>query len=175
MSDHSFGCKTFRYLGLRLKTRCSSFHFPLSSSSLPDLLVLHRISSSSTGSVRPLPDLLVLTRSVLICICIWVMIIDKYTRVRTFLNDMLRYLLRNLHITQKHLQFLQSRAERSDSGKAYFLIFERSEVQRESGSLKYFKLFSLATFLAQVYLEVHEIGQELVRDPKQKYPHFLVQ
>ncbi|KAJ1432094.1 Nuclear control of ATP synthase 2 [Sesbania bispinosa] len=132
------------------------------------------------------------------------MIVTKESRVHAVLEDVLGRVLINLHSIQKNLQFWQSRAERSDGRKAYFMVFERgprafidetvkllrgrgaqgSSMQNLCQSASDFinervtvlssLRFSLATFLAQVYVEVDKIGEELVTDPENKLPSLLV-
>ncbi|KAF7815562.1 protein DGS1, mitochondrial [Senna tora] len=128
---------------------------------------------------------------------------SKPSRVHDLLEDIFKHVLINLHSTQKNLQFWQSRAMRSDTSKAYFMILERGPrafidetVQlfgraAQGSSIKHLSQsasayinervtvlsnlrYSLATFLAQVYVEVDRIGEELVMDPEQKLPSLLV-
>ncbi|KAG5064573.1 hypothetical protein JHK85_005756 [Glycine max] len=128
----------------------------------------------------------------------------KRSRVHDVLEDILERVLINLHSVQKNLQFWQSRAKRSDSEKARFMIFERgprafidetvkllrgltaqgSSTQNLSQSASDYidervgflssLRYSLATFLAQVYMEVDKIGEDLVEDPETKLPSLLV-
>ncbi|KAK7372723.1 hypothetical protein VNO80_06110 [Phaseolus coccineus] len=131
-------------------------------------------------------------------------LITKRSRVHGIVEGILERILINLHSIQKNLHFWQFRAKRSDSQKARFMIFERgprafidetvkllrgltaqgsstqSLCQSASGfidervavlsSLRY----SLATFLAQVYMEVDKIGEDLVADPETELPSLLV-
>ncbi|ESW13521.1 hypothetical protein PHAVU_008G203700 [Phaseolus vulgaris] len=131
-------------------------------------------------------------------------LITKRSRVHGIVEGILERILINLHSIQKNLHFWQFRAKRSDSQKARFMIFERgprafidetvkllrgltaqgsstqSLCQSASGfidervavlsSLRY----SLATFLAQVYMEVDKIGEDLVADPETELPTLLV-
>ncbi|XP_016191513.1 protein DGS1, mitochondrial [Arachis ipaensis] len=130
--------------------------------------------------------------------------IIKESRVHGVLEDILEHVLLNLHSIEKNLQFWQSKSEKSDASKAYFMVFERgpsafinetakllcgnaaqgSLVQNLCqtasvyiherltvlSSLRY----ALATFLAQFYVEVDKIGEELVKDPQHKLPSLLV-
>ncbi|KAL5125671.1 Protein DGS1, mitochondrial [Glycine soja] len=128
----------------------------------------------------------------------------KRSRVHDVLEDILERVLINLHSVQKNLQFWQSRAKRSDSEKARFMIFERGPrafidetvkllrgltaqgsstqnlsqsasdyIDERVGFLSSIR-YSLATFLAQVYMEVDKIGEDLVEDPETKLPSLLV-
>ncbi|XP_054819441.1 protein DGS1, mitochondrial [Prosopis cineraria] len=131
------------------------------------------------------------------------LVMSKPSRVHDVLEDIFEHVLKNLHSIQKNLQFWQSRAERSDTSKAYFMIIERgprafidetvqllrgreahgSSVQQLGHSATVYinervtvlstLRYSLATFLAQVYVEVDRIGEELVKDPEQKLPSLL--
>ncbi|RDX65265.1 Protein DGS1, mitochondrial, partial [Mucuna pruriens] len=131
-------------------------------------------------------------------------LITKGSRVHGVVEDILNRALINLHSIQKNLQFWQSRAEGSDSKKARFMIFERgprafidetvkllrgrtaqgSSIQNLCQSASGYinervavlsaLRYSLATFLAQVYMEVDKIGEELVVDPESKLPSMLV-
>ncbi|XP_044483600.1 protein DGS1, mitochondrial isoform X2 [Mangifera indica] len=110
----------------------------------------------------------------------------------------------NLHNIQKNLQFWQSRAEGSNSQTVYFMIFERGPQAFLNGTAQLLKdclsersaieqlcqyasahIFerivvlttlrcSLATFLAQVYMEVEKRGEELVKEPEKSLPSLLV-
>ncbi|KAI9086835.1 hypothetical protein K1719_031158 [Acacia pycnantha] len=131
------------------------------------------------------------------------LVTSKPYRVHDVLEDIFEHVLTNLHSIQKNLQFWQSRAERSDTSKAYFMILERgprafidetihllrgreahgSSIQLLSQSASVYinervtvlsnLRYSLATFLAQVYFEVDKTGEELVKDPEQKLPSLL--
>ncbi|XP_028803932.1 protein DGS1, mitochondrial [Neltuma alba] len=128
---------------------------------------------------------------------------SKPSRAYDVLEDIFEHVLKNLHSIQKNLQFWQSRAEKSDASKAYFMILERgprafidetvhllrgheangSSIQQLSQSASVYinervtvlstLRYSLATFLAQVYFEVDRTGEELVKDPEQKLPSLL--
>ncbi|XP_052185734.1 protein DGS1, mitochondrial [Diospyros lotus] len=120
------------------------------------------------------------------------------------LEDILEHIFSDLHSIQKNLHFWQSKAEESNARKVYFMIFERgprafvkgtAQLIRESiaegfgmqhlslsasaliaerisvlTSLRYY----LATFLAQVYIEVDRFAEELVKDPEKSLPFLLV-
>ncbi|XP_027329356.1 protein DGS1, mitochondrial isoform X1 [Abrus precatorius] len=132
------------------------------------------------------------------------MIMTEESRVHVVLEDLLQHVLINLHSIQKNLQFWQSRAERSNAKKAYFMMFERgprafidetvkllrgraaqgssiqnlcqsaSDYINERVAVLSCLRCSLATFLAQVYMEVDKIGEELMTDPEKKLPFLLV-
>ncbi|KDO66418.1 hypothetical protein CISIN_1g007748mg [Citrus sinensis] len=116
----------------------------------------------------------------------------------------MEHIFLNLHNIQKNLQFWQSRAEGSNAQKAYFMMFERGpfafingtaqilrDCMAEGGSVQHLcqsasvhiseritvlttLRSSLATFLAQVYMEVEKYGEELVEDPEKLLPFLLV-
>ncbi|KAH9790355.1 protein DGS1 [Citrus sinensis] len=120
------------------------------------------------------------------------------------LEDIMEHIFLNLHNIQKNLQFWQSRAEGSNAQKAYFMMFERGpfafingtaqilrDCMAEGGSIQHLcqsasvhiseritvlttLRSSLATFLAQVYMEVEKYGEELVEDPEKLLPFLLV-
>ncbi|KAK2431397.1 protein DGS1, mitochondrial [Trifolium repens] len=126
------------------------------------------------------------------------------SRVHAVLEDVLERVLTNLHNIQKNLQFWQSIAEKSDNRKAYFMIFERGPrafigetvnllrgraaqssslqnlCQSASGYVNERVTIlsslrcSLAIFLAQIYVEVDKVGEELITDPENKLPSLLV-
>ncbi|XP_061372571.1 protein DGS1, mitochondrial [Gastrolobium bilobum] len=132
------------------------------------------------------------------------MILTKESKVHGVLEDILERVLINLHGIQKNLQFWQSRAERSDAWKAYFMVFERgprafvdetvkllrgraaegssiqnlcqssSEYINERVTVLSSLRYSLATFLAQVYMEVDKVGEEIVTDPEKKLHSLLI-
>ncbi|KAI5433416.1 protein DGS1, mitochondrial isoform X1 [Lathyrus oleraceus] len=125
------------------------------------------------------------------------------SRVHAVLKDVLERVLTNLHRIQKNLQFWQSIAEKSDNRKAYFMVFERgprafigetvkllrgraaqdsslqnlcqsaSDHVNERVSVLSCLRCSLATFLAQIYVEVDKVGEELLKDPENKLPSLL--
>ncbi|XP_058743106.1 protein DGS1, mitochondrial [Vicia villosa] len=125
------------------------------------------------------------------------------SRVHGVLKDVLERFLTNLHRIQKNLQFWESIAEKSDNRKAYFMMFERgprafidetvkllrgrvaqdsylrnlgqsaSDHVNERVSVLSCLRCSLAIFLAQIYVEVDKVGQELITDPESKLPSLL--
>ncbi|KAK7300276.1 hypothetical protein RJT34_11118 [Clitoria ternatea] len=126
------------------------------------------------------------------------------SRVHALLEDLLARVLINLHSIQKNLRFWQFRAQRSRANKAYFMVFERGPRALVDETIKLLRgraaqvsslqnlcqsasdyinervtvlsglRSSLATFLAQVYMEVDKIGGDLVTDPEYKLPSLLV-
>ncbi|XP_010651562.1 protein DGS1, mitochondrial isoform X2 [Vitis vinifera] len=126
------------------------------------------------------------------------------SRVFDVLEDILEHLFLNLHNIQKNLQFWQSRAEESNARKAYFMIFERGprafitrtvqfirESVAQGSSLQLLSQsasahiseritiltslrYSLATFLAQVHIDIDKFGEELVNDPEKSLSSLLV-
>ncbi|KAI4308238.1 hypothetical protein L6164_031335 [Bauhinia variegata] len=131
------------------------------------------------------------------------LVLTEASRVHDILEDILDHVLINLHCIQKNLQFWQSKAQRSDTRKAYFMIFERGPRAFIDGTIQLLRgstahggssqhlcesasafinervtvlsslRYSLATFLAQVYVEVDRVGEELVKDPQNKLPSLL--
>lgn len=131
-------------------------------------------------------------------------VLKQSSRVYDVLEEMMARTLLNLHNVQKNLQFWQSRAEGTDYRRAYFMIFERGPFAFVDGAVKFVRksvvegspmqhLFqsasvymseriavlaalrcSLATFLAQIYVEVDRCGEELVKDPEKTLPSLLV-
>ncbi|BAT80890.1 hypothetical protein LR48_Vigan07g037600 [Vigna angularis] len=131
-------------------------------------------------------------------------LVTKRSRVHGIVEGILERVLMNLHSVQKNLQFWQFRAKRSDSEKARFMIFERgprafidetakllrgltaqgsssrslcqsaSDFIDERVVLLSSLRCSLATFLAQVYMEVGKIGEDLVANPEKELPSLLV-
>ncbi|KAL2535971.1 dgd1 suppressor 1 [Forsythia ovata] len=125
-------------------------------------------------------------------------------RIFEALEDIMGDTLQNLHNIQKNLRFWQSRAEGSNAQKAYFMLCERGPYAFFNGtiqlihdylsegsgmrhvycsasshiserisvltSLRYF----LATFLAEIYMEVDRVGENLVKDLERSLPSFLV-
>lgn len=126
------------------------------------------------------------------------------SRVHAVLEDVLERVLTNMHRIQKNLQFWQSIAQKSDNRKAYFMVFERgprafvgetvkllrgraaqdsslqnicqsaSDYVNERVNVLSFLRRSLAIFLAQIYVEVDKVGEELITDPEHKLPSLLV-
>ncbi|XP_014502714.1 protein DGS1, mitochondrial [Vigna radiata var. radiata] len=131
-------------------------------------------------------------------------LVTKRSRVHGIVEGILERVLMNLHSVQKNLQFWQFRAKRSDSEKARFMIFERgprafvdetakllrgltaqgsssrslcqsaSDFIDERVAVLSSLRCSLATFLAQVYMEVDKIGEDLVANPEKELPSLLV-
>ncbi|KAJ7960495.1 protein DGS1, mitochondrial [Quillaja saponaria] len=132
------------------------------------------------------------------------LIMTETSRVHDVLEDILEHVFTNLHNIQKNLQFWQSRAERSDVRKVYFMLFERGPLAFIDGTIQLLLdsatqgssvqhmcqsafvyiheriavlsnlRYSLATFLAQVYMEVDRYQEELVKDPEKLLPSLLV-
>ncbi|CAN6560312.1 unnamed protein product [Malus baccata var. baccata] len=126
------------------------------------------------------------------------------SRVFDVLHDMLEHIFYNLHNIQKNLQFWQSRAEGSNAQKVKFMVLERGPhafiegaIQlirgciAEGSSIQSISLSasahiseritiltslrcSLATFLAQVYMEIDKFGDGLVSDPENSLPSLLI-
>ncbi|GAB2239383.1 hypothetical protein Droror1_Dr00025296 [Drosera rotundifolia] len=131
------------------------------------------------------------------------MITKETSRIFDVLEDIPEHLFVNLHNVQKNLLFWQSKAEGSDSQRLYFFILERGPGAFLSGTLQLFHTFMsesssmqqlshsasayiveritildglryrLATFLAQVYLEINRCGDNLVSDPQKTLPLLL--
>ncbi|XP_076922729.1 protein DGS1, mitochondrial-like [Bidens hawaiensis] len=125
------------------------------------------------------------------------------SRVHEVLGDILEHIFFNLHSVDKNLQFWQARAEGSTSQKAYFMVFERGPKAflDGSGQLLHDYLFhgtgmqslttaasahiseriivltslrySLATFLAQVYVEVDKVGEQILKEPEKSVTSLL--
>ncbi|CAF1697181.1 hypothetical protein HID58_050537 [Brassica napus] len=120
------------------------------------------------------------------------------------LEEIMADVLSNLHDIQKSLEFWQSRAEGSNARKAYFMVFERGPVAFVDESVKLVRkglsedsamqhlcqsssshMFnrtrvlmelrsSLASFLAQLYVELDKRGEDLLKNPKKSLPSLLV-
>lgn len=131
-------------------------------------------------------------------------VMTEACRICDVLEDIMEHIFLNLHNIQKNLQFWQSKAEGSNAQKAYFMMFERGpfafingtaqllqDCIAEGGSIQHLcqsasvhiseritvlttLRSSLATFLAQVYMEVEKYGEELVKDPEKLLPFLLV-
>ncbi|KAL6952837.1 Protein dgs1, mitochondrial [Sarracenia purpurea var. burkii] len=129
---------------------------------------------------------------------------SEASRVFNVLKDILEHILLDLHNIQKNIHFWQSRAEGSNTRKAYFLIFERGPRAFIDGTVRLIRecvvegygmknlshsasahiseritvlsslRYHLATFLAQVYTEVDRFGEELVKNPEESLPTLLV-
>lgn len=129
---------------------------------------------------------------------------SEASKVFDVLEDMLEHILLNLHNIQKNLQFWQSRAEGSNARKVYFMIFERGPRAFVNGTMRLIReciaegsgmqslchsasayiseritvltslRYLLASFLAQVYVEVDKFGEDLVKDPEKSLSLLLV-
>ncbi|KAI7731821.1 hypothetical protein M8C21_026145 [Ambrosia artemisiifolia] len=125
------------------------------------------------------------------------------SRVYEVLGDILDHIFFNLHRVEKNLQFWQARAEGSNSQKVYFMVFERGPraFLDGSGQLLHDYLFygtgmqslssaasahiserisvltslryALATFLAQVYVEVDKVGEQILKEPEKSLTSLL--
>ncbi|KAK9999390.1 hypothetical protein SO802_018993 [Lithocarpus litseifolius] len=132
------------------------------------------------------------------------LVMSDTSRVYEVLEDILEHIFLNLHNVQKNLQFWQSRAEGSNARKMYFMIFERGPLAFIDGAVQLIRgcadegssmqhlchsasshiservavlsslRCALATFLAQIYMEVDRYGEELVKDPENSLPLLLV-
>ncbi|KAJ9146623.1 hypothetical protein P3X46_028862 [Hevea brasiliensis] len=132
------------------------------------------------------------------------LVVKEASVVYEVLEDIMGHILVNLHNVEKNLRFWQSRAESSNSRKLCFMIFERGPrafiygtvqlVQEciadgpsvhhlcQSASAYISERLDvlttlrrvLATFLAEVYMEVDRCGEELVKDPEKSFPSLLV-
>ncbi|KAG5566353.1 hypothetical protein RHGRI_002075 [Rhododendron griersonianum] len=128
---------------------------------------------------------------------------SEASRVFDVLQDILEHICLDLHNIQKNLHFWQSRAEASNARKVYFLLFERGPRAFIHGTIRLVRecvvegsgmqnlsrsasahiseritvlttlRYHLATFLAQVYIEVDRFGEDLVRDPQKSLPELL--
>ncbi|OWM73562.1 protein DGS1, mitochondrial isoform X2 [Punica granatum] len=126
------------------------------------------------------------------------------SRIYNALEDIMLHVYSNLHDIQKNLQFWESRAEGSNARKARFMLFERGPRAFIDSSIKLVKdsvregysiqqlchsasshisqritilnglRCALATFLAQVYIEVDRSVEELAKDPRKSLPLLLV-
>ncbi|KAK3205376.1 hypothetical protein Dsin_019422 [Dipteronia sinensis] len=132
------------------------------------------------------------------------LIITEASRAYDVLGDIMEHIFLNLHNIQKNLQFWQSIAEGSSARKVYFMLCERGPKAFLNGTAQLLRdcvaegfstqhLFrpvaahiseriavlntlkcSLATFLAQLYMEVEKCGDELVKDPEKSLSSLLV-
>ncbi|XP_030959019.1 protein DGS1, mitochondrial [Quercus lobata] len=132
------------------------------------------------------------------------LVMSDTSRVYEVLEDILEHIILNLRIVQKNLQFWQSRAEGSNARKMYFMIFERGPLAFIDGAVQLIRgcadegssmqhlchsasshiservavlsslRCALATFLAQIYMEVDRFGEKLVKDPENSLPLLLV-
>ncbi|KAK6802652.1 hypothetical protein RDI58_000434 [Solanum bulbocastanum] len=120
------------------------------------------------------------------------------------LEDIMECIFLNMHYIQKNLEYWQSKAQGSNAKRAYFMICERGPyaffngtaqllsdcVGEGSGMQHTYCLASsyiserinflsslryhLATFLAQMYMKVDKVGEELVKDPEKSLSSLLV-
>ncbi|XP_017216909.1 protein DGS1, mitochondrial [Daucus carota subsp. sativus] len=120
------------------------------------------------------------------------------------LEDILEYIFVNMHSIQKNLQFWQSKAEGSRGQKVYFMICERGPRAFVDGIIQLIRdcvsegsgmqnlyysatshiydridiltslRFALATFLAQIYIEIDKFGDELAKDAEKSGPLLLL-
>ncbi|KAG2334232.1 hypothetical protein Bca52824_005412 [Brassica carinata] len=125
------------------------------------------------------------------------------SRIYLVLEEIMSDVLSNLHDIQKSLEFWQSRAEGSNARKAYFMVFERGPVAFVDESVKLVRkslgedsamqhlcqsssshMFdrmrvlmelrsSLASFLAQLYVELDKRGEDLLKNPEKSLPSLL--
>lgn len=125
------------------------------------------------------------------------------SRVYDVLEDIMGHIFIHLHNIQDNLQFWQPLIEASNARKLYFMIFERgphaflggtAQVLRQSiidgWSMQHLSQFAsayiserivilsnlrcaIATFLAEVYMEVDRRGEQLVEDPEKSFPPLL--
>ncbi|KAF3955251.1 hypothetical protein CMV_019508 [Castanea mollissima] len=132
------------------------------------------------------------------------LVMSDTSRVYEVLEDILEHTFLNLHNVQTNLQFWQSRAEGSNARKMYFMIFERGPLAFIDGAVQLIRgcadegssmqnichsasshiseriavlsslRCALATFLAQIYMEVDRFGEKLVKDPENSLPSLLV-
>uniref|UniRef100_A0A2C9WDJ6 Protein DGS1, mitochondrial n=1 Tax=Manihot esculenta TaxID=3983 RepID=A0A2C9WDJ6_MANES len=129
------------------------------------------------------------------------LVVKEASVVYEVLEDIMGHILVNLHNVEKNLRFWQSRAEGSNSRKLYFMIFERGPRAFIDGTVQLVQEYIadgpsmsqcasayiserlavlttlrrvLATFLAEVYMEVDRCGEELVKDPEKSFPSLLV-
>lgn len=61
-------------------------------------------------------------------------VMTEACRMRDVLEDIMEHIFLNLHDIQKNLQFWQSRAEGSNTQKAYFMMFERGPLAFINGT-----------------------------------------
>ncbi|KAJ4969761.1 hypothetical protein NE237_002860 [Protea cynaroides] len=131
-------------------------------------------------------------------------IIPESSRVLDMLDSVLEHVLASLHDIQKSLRFWQSREEGSGAQKLYFMVFERGPWAFINGTVQLIHecvsggfpvqhlchnvvaqiseriavLTSLqqclAQFLAQVYMEVDNFGDNLIKDPEISLPSLLI-
>ncbi|OVA14820.1 Nuclear control of ATP synthase 2 [Macleaya cordata] len=132
------------------------------------------------------------------------LVLTEASRVFDILEDILEHILSRLHDIQKSLQFWQCKAEGTNAQKAYFMVFERGPCAFINGTVELIRGCSmggsplqhlchsaaaqiseriailtslrhcLATFLAQVYMEIDRFGEALIKDPEKSLPSLLV-
>ncbi|KAI4383708.1 hypothetical protein MLD38_009514 [Melastoma candidum] len=130
-------------------------------------------------------------------------IFTEASKVYDVLEDIMANVFSHLHEIQKHLQYWQDRAEDSDVRKMCFMIFERGPrafVKETTHMIRYSIIdgspvnqlvssaslhihermgilsrlrYLVAGFLAEVYVEVDRLGEELVKSPKKMLPTIL--
>ncbi|XP_065879101.1 protein DGS1, mitochondrial isoform X2 [Euphorbia lathyris] len=131
------------------------------------------------------------------------LVVKNLSGIYDVLEDMMDSILLNLHNVETNLHFWESRAKGSGSRKLYFIFFERGPLAFIDGTAQllheclskapsvqhicqYASSFiservdvlthlrrSLATFLAEVYMEVEKCGEELVKNPERSLPSLL--
>ncbi|XP_010519826.1 PREDICTED: protein DGS1, mitochondrial [Tarenaya hassleriana] len=128
---------------------------------------------------------------------------SEISRIYDVLADIMAYFLSNLHDIQKSLQFWQSRVEDSDARKAYFMIFERGPMAFFDETVKFVHKSlgegfatrhlcqsasshmserirvlmelrcALASFLAQLYVEMDKCGTDSLKNPEKSLTSLL--
>ncbi|KAL3626550.1 hypothetical protein CASFOL_030099 [Castilleja foliolosa] len=126
----------------------------------------------------------------------WSPITPEERKILDVLEDILETAFQNLHSIQTNLEFWEFRAKGSSAQKAYFMLCERGPSAFISGTLQLIRDFSdggfsmrkfycsssshiserirvltglrycMATFLANVYMEVDRFSEDLVKDSK---------
>ncbi|CAI9106063.1 OLC1v1005121C1 [Oldenlandia corymbosa var. corymbosa] len=129
---------------------------------------------------------------------------SKASKIFEVLEDMMENVILNLHCIQKNLEFWQSRAEGTNAQKAYFMICERGPQAFIDGVIQFIRdslaegsgkqqlicsassymseriivlsnlRYHLADFLAQVYMEVDKVGDDLAKETEKSVPSLLV-
>ncbi|KAJ4911946.1 dgd1 suppressor 1 [Raphanus sativus] len=127
----------------------------------------------------------------------------NFSAVYVVLEEIMADVLSNLHDIQKSLDFWQSRAEGSNARRAYFMMFERGPVAfvnesrnfvrktlSEDSAVQHLCQLSsshmshrirvlmelrsaLASFLAQLYVELNKRGEDLLKNPEKSLPSLL--
>ncbi|XP_073155117.1 protein DGS1, mitochondrial [Henckelia pumila] len=130
--------------------------------------------------------------------------ITEAHRIFHVLEDIKEHSLQNLRSIQKNLGFWQSKAQSSNNQKAYFMICQRGPCAFMNGSVQLIRdyiadgsgmqnfygaasshiserihvltslRYFLATFLAEVYMAVDRVGEDLVKDLEKSLPSLLV-